>query len=158
MKKIKLTQGKYALIDDEDWLVVSSKKWHANFNRKRFYAATTLKGKTIYMHQCILWCPNGMTVDHINGNGLDNRRSNLRIATNAQNARNQGLSKNNKSGYKGVILKKETGRWRARIRVDFKIIHLGYFSTSEEAAEAYNEAANKYHGIFAKLNKIPRKR
>lgn len=90
--------------------------------------------------------------DHINGNTLDNRRSNLRVVTRTQNNQNVTIRKHNKSGYKGVSLEKKTGRWVAVIQANNKRIHLGTFDTPEEAYAAYCEAAKKYHGKFARFD------
>jgi len=94
--------------------------------------------------------PKGMDTDHINGNGLDNRRSNLRVCTRAQNALNTGAYSNNKSGFKGVSLDyKYKVKWRADIQVNGKQIFLGYFDTKELAYQAYVEACTKHHKEFA---------
>jgi hypothetical protein len=97
-----------------------------------------------------------MKVDHINGDGLDNQRCNLRLATHSENLRNRGYTKKNTSRYKGVTWYKPYKKWRAQIKTDHKMKNLGYFDIPEEAAEAYNEAAKKYHGSFAWLNKLPK--
>jgi len=104
------------------------------------------------MHRVILDAPMNMLVDHINGNGLDNRRENLRICTNTENLRNRGKDRDNTSGYKGVVIKKGEKKFRAQIRVNQKTIHLGSFSTPEEAARAYDDAAREYFGEFAWTN------
>jgi hypothetical protein len=94
-----------------------------------------------------------MEVDHINHNGLDNRRINLRIATARQNKQNTKIQKSNTSGYKGVT--KDRTKWRAMIRISGKRVHLGMFDDKRDAAIAYNRAAIKYHGDFACINDIP---
>lgn len=94
--------------------------------------------------------PKEMNIDHINGDGTDNRIENLRLATPAQNSWNRGLNKNNTSGIKGVRFYKATGRWHATIWVKWDSIHLGYFATQEEAAAAYARAAEQLHGEFAR--------
>ena len=96
--------------------------------------------------------PKGMVIDHINHNGLDNRRENLRICTNAENQRNRGKQKNNTSGYKGVDWRKDHKKWRARINKDNKTIHIGYYNIIEEAARAYDAKAKELHGKYAQLN------
>ncbi len=98
--------------------------------------------------------PDGKQVDHINGNPLDNRRENLRICENAENNRNKGLTKASTSGYKGVSLYKRSGTWRAYIVTNYKQKHLGTFDNPIDAAKAYNVAAIKFHGEFARLNDI----
>ena len=93
-----------------------------------------------------------MHVDHINGNPLDNRKSNLRICTNAENQRNKGVYKNNKSGYKGVHWFKRDKKWQAQIKHNNKSIHIGLYEDKEEAARAYDKKAKELHGNFKNLN------
>jgi len=107
------------------------------------------------MHRQIIHVPEGYVIDHINGNGLDNRKANLRPATVAQNAWNS-KKRNPRSGYKGVCFDKDKGLWRAAIVCNRKRIHLGYFKDKTTAAKAYDKAAKKYHGQFASLN-FPRR-
>lgn len=151
--RIPLTQGKFALIDDADHPKVGGRKW---FYHKTGYARRNYwvngKCKTELMHRTILDAPNDMEVDHINGNGLDNRRSNLRICTHAQNIHNSDNSSNT-SGYKGVG--KHLGRWAAYICFQGRQTTIGRFGTPEQAALAYNNKAKELFGEFAKLNKIP---
>lgn len=109
----------------------------------------------VYLHRLIAGARKGEVVDHINGNSLDNRKANLRICTKAENSRNRKLGPTNKSGFKGVSWEAHTGKWRAKIGTDHKQITIGRFDTKEDAARAYNEAAIKYHGPFARLNQIP---
>ena len=104
------------------------------------------------MHREIMNCPKGLEVDHINQNGVDNRRINLRIATATQNRQNTSKQKSNTSGYKGVM--KDKTKWRAMIRDNGRRIHLGMFDNKIDAAIAYNKAAIKYHKEFACLNTI----
>jgi hypothetical protein len=162
MKKIKLTQGKVALVDDCDYEYLNQWKWYANKNRNTFYAIRNSrkneykKHKTILMHQIILqrMGVKFKQVDHIDGNGLNNRRSNLRTAIHQENLCNQKLRSNNTSGYKGVTWHKQVKKWLARIMVDGKRICLGLFDNIKDAASAYNQAAILHFGKFAKLNKI----
>ena len=158
MKEIPLTRGKVALVDDEDFEQLFQFQWYADLIRGRWYVMRIagLRGRKrrIYMHRDILGIPLGVEVDHKDGNGLNNQRYNLRPATHAQNLQNRGKPSSNTSGYKGVSWFKRDGKWRACIGVDGRVIHLGYYDTAEEAARAYNEAAPKYHGKFAKLNEI----
>lgn len=146
MKKIPLTLGKFALVDDEDFEYLSQWKWC--FDRR--YATTWNSGKMTRMHVFLFRRPKGMQVDHINGDKIDNRKCNLRIVTNSQNSQNRGARSDNTSGYKGV--RSQRGKWRAEIKVNYQTINLGCYSTKEQAARAYDEAARKYFGEFARLN------
>ena len=159
MKKIELTKGKYALVDDEDFDFLNQWKWHWHDDRGGGYAERACresgKSKHIKMHRLLLKIPSGFEPDHIDGNGLNNQKLNLRIATASQNQINRGKQKNNTSGFKGVYLRRDRKkRWRAQIKFHRIIKHIGYFSSKEEAALAYNKAAVEYFGEFAKLNVI----
>lgn len=155
MKQIELTKGKFALVDDEDFEKVSQYKWC--FNQGYVIRGKWNKGKTdaIAMHRFIMNAQKGELVDHINHNGLDNRRQNLRIATRQQNAINSFKPINNTSGYKGVNYMKGEGRvkrWRAVIKFNQKYIHIGYFMDAIEASRAYDKKAKELFGEFAYLN------
>lgn len=160
MKKIPLSQGKFAIVDDEDYdRLIAMGKW----SYQRGYAVRTYREKTnqgvfikknTSMHRVLLNANEGDIIDHINGDRFDNRKSNLRICSNAQNIRNSGLRKNNLSGFKGVYFHKRTGKWYSQIRTDKKRLFLGSFETDIQAAIAYNAAALIHHGQFAKLNQI----
>lgn len=147
MREILLTQGQVALVDDGDYEAVSPFKWFAEKRTHGFYAARNIdtpKGRRLLrMHNAILGLK---LVDHHNGNGLDNRRLNLRSANKSQNGANAALSRRNKSGLKGVSLFVETGQWRAVIQNTY----LGLFAAKEEAAEAYRRASDAVFGEFAK--------
>jgi hypothetical protein len=105
------------------------------------------------MHREVLGVPPHLFVDHINHNGLDNRKANLRPATKSQNCQNKRLGrKNTSSKYRGVHWHRRFGKWQASIRVNRKSIHLGYFTDELEAAKAYDRASSKYHGDFGKPN------
>lgn len=152
--EINLSKNLKAIIDEEDYELVSLYKWHVTSHK--YAGHTPAPGKCIYMHRLILNVKKGEVVDHINGNTLDNRKSNLRICKQNKNVKNRKKSSLNKTGYKGTFkvnknLKKD---YTAQIQVDSKRIHLGYFATVIEAAEAYNEAAIKYFGEYAQLNII----
>lgn len=113
------------------------------------------KHVTLRMHRIITNAPQDKQVDHINGNPLDNRKCNLRVCTQKENSRNREKRKEKTSSiYKGVCFHKRKHKWQASITLDGKLIHLGYFKTQNEAALIYNEAAKKYHGEFAKFNKV----
>lgn len=158
MKQIPLTQNKYAIVDDEDYISLSKHKWFSyRIQSEYFYAGRKNIGnssRTIAMHRIIMNAPKGMDVDHINHDTLDNRKCNLRVCTHAQNLANSRIAKNNKSGYKGVSFNAKELRWRANIRVNNKPMLLGVFKSKLEAARVYNEAAKKYFGKFAVLNNI----
>lgn len=154
MRKIPLTKGHFAIVDDEDYEELSKYKWYSSLGRAVRGIPKGDNMAKIHMHRVIAQTPEGMDTDHINGDPLDNRRSNLRWATRSQNLSNKGMNRNNKSGFKGVFWFKNYKKWLATIRVDKKRIFLGYFKDKIEAAIAYNNAAIKYHNEFAKLNII----
>lgn len=155
MKNIPLSRGLFVLVDDEDYEEMNKFKWFACPNKHLFYAARNglVKGKrrVVYMHRQLLGIlESSMVTDHINGNSLDNTRSNLRVCTQAENVRNNSKVRfNNK--YKGIT-KKYNGRFVASIQINKKHIHLGVFDKDIDAANAYDNAAIKYHGEFAKTN------
>lgn len=153
MKKIKLTQGKYALVDDDDYEEASKHKWSFShgYAKRSGPRPQSLK---IYMHRVIMEAKTGQMVDHINGNGLDNRKSNLRFCNKSTNGMNRGKNKNNTSGYKGVSLcndQKRRKKWMARICINRVWKQLGRFYTPQEASLAYQEASNKYHKEFSSI-------
>lgn len=153
MKKIYLANNKGTVfIDDEDFNYLSTLKWHAQHTwNNRLYAVTSLGGKKVQMHRIVLGTPAGKFTDHINGNGLDNRRANLRLATISQNKANSGPYRNNKNGYRGVTWASKN-RWRAKINVNNRRIDLGCFKTREEAARAYDQASDKWFGGYGYKN------
>ena len=150
--RIPLTQGKFAIVDPDDFLRLSKRNWYAVKGCSTFYAVGTVfkegKGHRLPMHREVLRVADDMFVDHINHNGLDNRKANLRPATSAQNTYNR----KKRSGYKGVSFDKNRGLWRASIACCGKREFLGHFGDKREAAKAYDRAAIQYHGQFASLN------
>jgi hypothetical protein len=154
MKEIKLTQNQVALVDNSDFLELNKYKWFAHF-KNGWYAVRNVSKNGIQtqvkMHRVILNVSKNMQIDHIDGNGLNNQRKNLRICTNSQNQKNKGSYRNNTSGFKGVSWHKIHKKWNAKISVDGKRISLGDFSTKEEAYQAYCIACAKYHGEFSKF-------
>ncbi len=156
MKILLLTQGKIALIDDKDFLLVSEYKWRACKNRDTYYAMAHIRknGKRtgLSMHRLILNAPEEMETDHINHNGLDNRRCNLRLVTHQQNHFNRKGNINSSSKYKGVYWNKRDKKWQVHIWIDYKNHYLGRFDDEQKAAWAYDEAAKKLFGEYACLN------
>lgn len=149
-KEIKLTKGKVALVDDEDFERINRHKWYACKDRLTWYARRDTIFGNVLMHRDIMELPNNVLVDHKNNNGLDNRKENLRPASTSQNKANRGMQKNNHSGYKGIRPSKN--KWAAQIQCNHKWEHLGVFNTPEEAARAYDKRAVELFGEFAKTN------
>lgn len=157
MKKIQLGGNRYknrpvhafTLIDDDDFERVSAHKWHVSQKEKSYAKGTK---KDIYLHRFILNARKEQSIDHINGDRLDNRKKNLRFATDSQNNCNTGLRCTNKSGYKGVFFSKNAKKWSAQIALFHRSTHLGYFNDVIEAAKAYDVAAKEHFGVFAKTN------
>lgn len=153
MRKIQLTRGYIAMVDNKDFKSLSQYSWFAWTPRN--YAARNIKvngkQKPLFMHRVIMGVTNNKKVDHKDGNVLNNCRKNLRICTQGQNAQNR--SPNIGKQYKGIYRVAEE-KWRAYIRYNYKRIHIGYFHTDKEAATAYNKTAKKLFGKFAKLNII----
>jgi hypothetical protein len=154
MKDIPLTQGKVALVDDDDFERVSAFKWHAHLDHGNWYARRWVKAtpSTIYLHRFVMDAPCGVQVDHWNGDGLDCQKSNLRRATHEQNTRNARLRKDNTTGFKGVA--RVTGKTcvAAQIWHDNKLQRIGYFDSPTDAARAYDSVAREVYGHFARLN------
>ena len=155
MAIISITQGQTVIVDDEDFAFLNQFKWQYNY---KGYAESTFgkfpNRKKLKMHRIITDAPAHLQVDHINGNKLDNRRSNLRLCTNSENQRNTKKKITNTSGYKGVTWKKGNNKFAAQIQVDYKNRHIGYFTDPKDAARAYNQKALEYFGEFAVLNAI----
>jgi len=150
-KKITLTQGKFALVDDEDYEFINQFNW-CFYQGRALRAEYSGRHSRILMHRLINKTPDGMLTDHINMDQLDNRKENLRDATKSQNMMNRNAQSNNKSGYKGVHWNKTNKNWNAQIALNGKSKHLGVFQNKEDAALAYDHAAMIHHGKFSKLN------
>ena len=155
MKEVPLTQGRVALVDDEDYELVSRYKWCATHMHGKWYAIRSVnrdgKKTSEYMHIVIAQSRGkGMTVDHINGDGLDNRRANLRMATMQQQSHNRAKSRNTLNLFKGITVNGKG--WKAQSACDGRKYYLGTFATPQEAALAYDAKARELHGEFARLN------
>jgi hypothetical protein len=148
MTRISLTRGMAAIVSDADAKMLARYKWYATPAGGTFYAASAINGKTVYMHRLILDASTGDYVDHANGDGLDNRRENIRLCTQSQNMANSNLSRvSSTSGKRGVY--KHGRRWR--VVVGGRNNYIGTFSTLEEAVSARNDAAVRLWGEFARI-------
>jgi hypothetical protein len=157
-RKIPLTKGLFAIVDPDDYDRLVNFNWHARKSTYTHYAVRSIKiGKNKIkvecMHHIIIDIPPGLFCDHINHNGLDNRKANLRPATLAQNIRHRRKFKSpSRSKYKGLTWRKKENAWHVRITVHYKRIFLGSFKDELEAAHAYDRAAKQFYGDFATLN------
>ena len=159
MRGVKISKGKVALVDNEDFTLVSQFKWSAVKKGRSWYAMRWYQKSdggytTQEMHRLLLCPQKGLIVDHINGDGLDNRRKNLRTVSWVQNLWNRKKADNKSSRYLGVTRLKKRNRWVAVIRHDGRYEHIGLFKNEKDAARAWNEKAKLYRGDFAKLNKF----
>ena len=151
MKLIPLNKGKFAMIDDLDYNMISAFNWSIIDRGERMYAYTKINGKNIRMHRFIMNVTDPkILIDHKNRNGLDNTRGNLRTATHAQNCANKKATSGTSSVYLGVG--KRQNKWNARITKDGITHELGYYAQEVEAALAYDNKARELHGEFANLN------
>lgn len=157
MKEIPLTQGLVALVDDEDYEELMQYKWHACKHKYTYYA---FRNHQVYpgyrisvrMHRQIMRAQANEIIDHINGNGLDNRKENLRIVSSSQNAANRRAHAGSKSRFKGVSWHKQHGKWAAYICYNYKHKHIGLFRDEIEAAIAYDRKAIELFGEYARTN------
>lgn len=154
---VDLGNNNIVILDAGDAGRVTARSWYRSRSKQRpDYMISQTGGRgnitTTYLHRFIIDAPRGSIVDHANGDTMDNRRSNLRIASHQQNMSNSQRRKTNTSGYKGVQLRCDGKKWLARIQVNKKTIHLGSFETREDAARAYDAAAIQHFGEFARLN------
>jgi len=151
MKEIPLTQGKVAIVDDEDFEWLSQWRWYYTNG----YAARSVRAggkKMILMHREICKTIKGMETDHQDGDRLNNQRTNLRSCTHSENQQNTRMTRRNKSGYKGVSYFGPAKKWKAKITLNGNEIFLGYFFALEDAAYAYDNAAKELFGEFACTN------
>ncbi|MEK4910603.1 HNH endonuclease [Niallia sp. FSL M8-0099] len=155
---VETSSGVKFIIDSEDYEKVSKHSWKCDKNgyirRTVWIDKKAKKSTTLALHRFLLNAPDDICVDHINGDILDNRKTNLRLATKAQNNRNAKPSVLNTSGYKGVSYCKESGKWKAQVTYKGKRVNLGRFSSKEDAARMYNFWAADIYGEFAWLNRI----
>lgn len=157
MKEIPLTQGKVALVDDEDYEWLTRWKWTACKDKDNWYAMRREgypKRRNVKMHRVVINAPSEMEVDHRDRNGLNNQKYNLRLCNTVQNSRNRRVRSDSRTGVKGVVFRVETEKYRVTICVNGKRKNLGQYDTIEDAAKAYNKAALKYFGEFANLNHV----
>lgn len=153
--KLKIDKSDLVLLNKSAWTIQHSRggKYYVKRSRKRDGPGKYLKGYEIYLHRLIARCPKGMTVDHINGDTLDNRKSNLRVCSQANNVCNQSKHKDGiTSKYKGVHIHTQNGKWTAQVQYRGKKKYLGLFKTEVEAALARDRAAKELHGQYASLN------
>ena len=158
-RKIPLTQGKFAIVDPEDYERLAKYKWHLSMSPTSSYAARWQRcgpggqRKKIWMHREVIDIPKHMLCDHINGNGLDNRETNIRPATVSQNLYNRPKTRaKTRSKYKGLEWDKVQRKWKVRIQCNGRKIYLGSFSKEIDAAKAYDKKAKTLFGEFASLN------
>lgn len=157
MNEIPLTQGKVAIVDASDYEWLSQFRWNVWESGRTFYVTRNIKipnGKwsKLFMHREILEAPPDMSIDHIDCDGLNNTRANLRLATTRQNQFNSRSQIGSTSNFKGVCWHKASQKWNAQIRIDGKLKYLGVYADPEDAARAYDIAAIELYGTFARTN------
>jgi len=148
-RRIRLTQGLFARVDPADYPVLAVHKWSAARQGRSVYAVRSVGGRQVRMHRVITRAPKGLVCDHIDHDGLNNTRANLRLCTRAQNARNQRRRTGGSSRYKGVTWHKNERKWHARIGHRGHCLFLGAFVSERSAARTYDRAAIRLHGPFA---------
>jgi len=153
-RRIPITQGRFAIVDGEDYYQLAKYRWTATDSDKP-YASRRSAGKSIKMHRWIMNAPDELVVDHIDHNRLNNRKANLRLCTIAQNNYNATPRKHSFSKYKGVCWNKKNKKWVVTIRYNKIKYDLGYFDNEIVAAKAYDKKAKEFHREFAYLNFPP---
>jgi hypothetical protein len=143
-------KGVEVLFNEEDRELFESRSWYVSSHG--YLVNKSKRHGAVYFHRLVMGNPDGMLVDHVNRNTLDNRRENLRVCTKAENQRNHKRNNRNSSGYSGVYFHNRNKNWCAQITYNYATKHLGSFISAEEAAKAYDVAAKKLHGEFATLN------
>ena len=154
VRKIPLTQGKFALVDADDYYQLSKFNWFTDSCARTSYAARKQNQSNVMMHRMIMGAPDHLVVDHIDHNGLNNCKTNLRLCTPAQNTRNT-TSRKGASKYKGLYRARGGKIWVAKIQFNGKKVHIGQFENEIDAAKAYDKKASQLHGQFACLNFPP---
>lgn len=149
-RTIQLTQGQVAIVDNDDYEWINQWKWY--YRRVSYTGYAVRRSKRIYMHRVVLNAPPDMEVDHVDGDGLNNCKCNLRLCTHSENLYNSKKRKRCSSKYKGVSWYARCRKWRAYIAPNGRHHHLGYFDSEKDAATAYDNAATKFFGDFAWLN------
>ena len=152
MKKIPLTQGKFALVDDEDFDWLNQWKWH--YGGRGYAVRTVNHSEKIYMHRVLLKPSKGKETDHKNMNRLDNRKNNLRICDARQNQLNTNPNSRNTSGYRNIYWNTGARKWCIYLRINKKNKFMGYFLNKIDAVRKYNKIVKDYYGEFARLNPI----
>lgn len=149
--EVPLTRSYVALVDEADWPLISQIKWHVLISPRCNTPYAVAHKRSLSMHLLLMGAVKGQRVDHRDGNGLNNRRQNLRFATNSQNIANM-RTRGGSSQYKGVYYDKRAGRWKAQIGFNGKRIPIGRYAFEEDAARAYDAKAAELFGEFARLN------
>lgn len=154
VKEIILSNKSISLVDNKCYKRLNKYNWFTGNKYVQTKIKVNNKILNIYMHRLIMNAPKGVQVDHIDGNKLNNQKSNLRLVTNGQNQMNSKNTKGSSSKYKGVTWDKNRNKWTVHICLDWKIKHLGRFEKEIDAVKAYNEVAKELFGEFANLNEV----